>query len=94
VAEAGCSRVYAARVVRAKKLPWWQVTKTARAGFILGSIWLLLFVGHLVSGVVGGEWPWYDVLANVGFALGSAACFGSAIALVKSGSRRAGPPTR
>jgi hypothetical protein len=81
-------------VVRANKLPWWQVTKTARAGFIVGSFWLLIFLGHVVSGIVSGDWPWYDVLVNVGFALGSVAYFGSAIALVKSGSRRAEPPTR
>jgi hypothetical protein len=53
----------------------------------------MLFVLRLVSGVVDGEWPWHDVLLTVGFAMGSAAYFASAIALLKSDSwREVRPP--
>lgn len=91
--KAGCSWVYAVRVVGLRKSPWWQFTKTPRAGFLLGGFYLLIAVLRLVFGLVDNHWPWWDVSLTVAFALVCVAYFASAIALVKSASLR-GPATR
>lgn len=85
---------YAARVVRARKSPWWQVTGSPRTGFIVGGVWILIFVSRLLIALDEGEWPWYEVLFSILTASLSAVYFGSAIALLKSRSRLGGPPTR
>lgn len=64
------------------------MTKTPRAGFLLGSFYLLISVLRLVFGLVDNHWPWWDVSLTVAFALVGVAYFGSAIAVVESASRR------
>jgi hypothetical protein len=39
------------------KNPWWQATKTAKGGFILGGIWLLFGALWIVEAITTPRWP-------------------------------------
>jgi hypothetical protein len=70
-----------------RKRPWWQLTKTARQGFIAGPCWLAFGLAFLLAGAAAGYGGW-----PVGFFyLAGGACYlASAVALRRR--ERAGEP--
>ena len=68
------------------KLPWWQVSKTPRSAFVLGSLALLICVATLVRVLAKGEWLVFDVLYLTGAVLLALVFFASGIAQVKRDS--------
>jgi len=47
----------------AAETPWWKTAKTARQGFVMGTLWAVLGLGQLLSVVVGGAGGWHLVLS-------------------------------
>jgi len=68
------------------KRPWWQVSKTPRSAFVLGSLALLICVATLVRVLAKGEWLVFDVLYLAVAVLLAFVFFASGVAQVKRGS--------
>lgn len=42
--------------------PWWQMTKTARQGFMFGTVWAVLGIGNLLEVLTGRSSAWHWVI--------------------------------
>ena len=51
----------------ATRRPWWQIVRTARQGFVMGTFWIILgVVGLLVAHTIG-----FLVVSSIWLALGT-----------------------
>jgi len=68
--------------------PWWQMTKTARQGFVLGTLLAVVGLYELLSGLFDDGHAW-DLVLSAGLLALAGACLANAIAVRRR--ERSGP---
>jgi uncharacterized membrane protein HdeD (DUF308 family) len=71
------------------KAVWWQTTKTARQGFWLGGIWMVIGLGDLLWGTISAVI--WSLIPGAVFLVGGVAHLASAVALRRRQRASVGP---